>query len=217
MVSLLVCLSACATNPPSGEVVVSTLEAESERPWRVLCEGASLGAFEATPFGGEGEVHVEDGRLILEQGSPLTGVTWRGEALPQSGYELELRAARMLGNDFFCAVTFPVGDQHLSLVLGGWGGAMCGLSCLDGRDASENETTTFRSFEKGREYHVRVTVTTMRVEAFVDGERIVDAAVAGRRLGTRPEVDRSKPFGIASFSTRAAIRDLRVRALAASE
>ena len=33
-----------------------------------------------------------------------------------------------------------------TLVLGGWGGSLCGLSSLDYMDASENQTTTFVSF-----------------------------------------------------------------------
>lgn len=184
-----------------------------ESPWRELFDGASLGAFTPTPFGGEGEVSVVDGRIVLDAGSPLTGVTWGGEPLPCVDYELELSATRLSGNDFFCGLTLPIGDSHATLVLGGWGGALCGLSSLDGRDASENETTTFRGFTSGREYRVRVLVTADRFRAWIDGESIVDVAIAGRRIGVRPEVARSRPFGIANFATRAAVRGVRVRAM----
>ncbi|MBI5852184.1 MAG: DUF1080 domain-containing protein [Planctomycetes bacterium] len=203
----LVVLSAAACAAPSTAVESPGLE----HAWRELFDGASLGAFASTPFGGEGEVSVVDGRIVLDAGSPLTGVTWGGEPLPQVDYELELSATRLSGNDFFCGLTLPIGDAHATLVLGGWGGALCGLSSLDGRDASENETTTFRGFESGREYRVRVLVTATRFRAWLDGESIVDVGLAGRRIGMRPEVARSRPFGIACFATRAAVRGVRVR------
>lgn len=200
----LLLLAACAACGPERE------------DWQILFDGRGLGDFAVTKFGGEGAVRVEGGRLLLEQGGPLTGVTWRGAALPGSDYELELSAARLLGTDFFCGLTFPVGESHASLILGGWGGALCGLSSLDGSDASENETQSFRGFEMGRVYRVRVEVTAARIRAFVDDECIVDAAIAGRQVDTRPEVELSKPLGIASFMTTAAIGPVRWRRLGAT-
>ena len=49
--------------------------APTEEPAMVLFDGQTLGAFRSSAFGGDGEIHVEDGRMILEMGSPLTGVT----------------------------------------------------------------------------------------------------------------------------------------------
>ncbi len=186
-----------------------------EPAWRVLCDGKSLGDFAPTQFGMQSEVYVEDGRLVLEQGDPLTGITWRGAPLPTCDYVVELRATRLRGTDFFCGLTFPVGDSHASLILGGWGGALCGISSLDDQDASDNETRCFRAFVTGREYLVRVEVRSDRLRAFVDGERIVDVSTVGRKIDVRAEVRPSIPFGIASFATRAAIRDLRIAPLPA--
>ena len=65
----------------------------AERPWTPLFDGASLDGWEATPFGGEGEVALAEGRARLGFGSPLTGLH-RTEPLPAGPYELEVVAAR---------------------------------------------------------------------------------------------------------------------------
>lgn len=182
-----------------------------EEPATVLFDGRSLGSFRSSAFGGDGEIHVEDGRMILEMGSPLTGVTWDGEELPRLDYELHLTAARLAGTDFFCGLTFPVGESSVSLILGGWGGSVCGISSIDGLDASENETTRFVYLETGKVFDVRVRVTAERLTVHVDGESLADVALAGKTLDIRPEVDRSRPLGIASFGTRAAIGPITLR------
>lgn len=200
---LAVVLSACVGPPAS---------APGARAWTSLFDGASLGPWTSSAFGGEGQVRVVEGRILLEAGSPLTGITWTG-ALPGASYELALSATRLSGSDFFCGLTFPLGDAHATLVLGGWGGALCGLSCLDGADASENETRSFRAFETGRPYRVRLRVEGSRVLAFVDDEPLVDVDTGGRRVSLRPEVLPSAPLGVAAFATSAALTDLRWRPL----
>jgi hypothetical protein len=178
--------------------------------WVSLFDGESLGQWEQTSFGGEGPVGVRDGAIVLEMGDPLTGVTWTGAALPAE-YELALEASRLSGSDFFCGLTFPVGTTHCSLILGGWGGGTVGLSSIDGRDASENETTREMRFDDRRWYGVRLQVSATQIRAWLDEEPLVDVATAGRRIGIRPEVDPSRPLGIASYRTRAAIRAIRLR------
>lgn len=190
-------LAGCATAPTAA-------------PWIELFDGRSLGGFAITDFGGQGEVDVAGDRLRLGIGSPLTGVTWTG-AVPRGDYELEVVAARDLGNDFFCGLTFPVGDAHLTLVLGGWGGALCGFSSLDGNDAANNDTRTLRRFAPGRDYHVHVAVRADRVEAHLDGEPLCAIDPRRHRLGLRPEVLLSRPLGIASFATAASVRTVRWR------
>lgn len=181
-------------------------------PWAPLFDGRSLSGWSETNFGGEGEVHVEDSSLILEIGGPLTGVTWTGD-FPKIDYEVRLDAVRLLGSDFFCGLTFPVGDSHCSLILGGWGGSLVGLSNVDGYDASENQTRSYRTFEENRTYRVLLRVTSERIEAWVDGEPIVDQPVPGHTFSIRPEVYLSRPFGIASFTTAASISNLELRQL----
>jgi hypothetical protein len=180
--------------------------------WRSLFDGESLGAWKPTVFGGEGEVEVEDGRIMLGMGNDLTGITWTGE-VPAVDYEIELQAMRVAGNDFFCGLTFPVGDSHCSFIVGGWAGVLVGLSSLDGMDASENETSRMMKFERNRWYTIRVRVTGSAIQAWIDEEQVVDVETAGRRIGIRPEVSASRPLGIASWRTRAALRHIRIRTL----
>jgi hypothetical protein len=187
-------------------------DADAGAPFTPLFDGQSLEGFEVTDFGGQGRVHVEDGRLILEPGSPLTGVH-RKEPLPARRYELRFRAARLLGNDFFCGVTFPVGEQHLTLVLGGWGGAVCGLSSLDDLDAARNETRWLMHCERDRPFDVAIRSLPDRVEVRIDGELRCAVDLRGRRLSLRAEMEPCRPLGLASFATRAAYWDLRWRPL----
>jgi len=159
-------------------------------------------------FGGQGEVLVEDQKLLLSRGEPMTGVTWTG-AYPKINYEIELEAMRAEGSDFFCGLTFPVRDSSATLILGGWGGELCGISSFDGMDASENETTTVRKFEQGKWYHVRLRVTEDKIESWIGDEKLVDAVTSGRKIDVRREVVLCKPLGLSTWRTAGAIRGIK--------
>lgn len=184
--------------------------------WKPLFDGKSLAGWKSTEFGGEGEVKVEDGAIVLGFGSNMTGVTSTAE-IPRINYEVEFLAQRVDGNDFFCGLTFPVGEDYLSLILGGWGGGVCGLSSIDGFDASENQTTQFRIFKKGEWYKVRLRVTEAEIVAWIDGERIIEQELEDHKLSIRIEVELSCPFGFSTWQTTGALKDLRIRTLNASE
>jgi hypothetical protein len=178
-----------------------------------LFDGKTLKGWKRTNFGGEGEVLVKDGSLILAVGSDLTGVTIDdGSKLPKNNFELSCEAKRVDGSDFFCGMTFPVHDGHASLILGGWGGGVCGISCIDGADASENETTFYREFKQGQWYKVKVRVTDDELKAWIDGKEIFTVEdLQDRKLDTRIEVDLSKPLGFCTWQTSAALRKIEVR------
>jgi hypothetical protein len=178
-----------------------------------LFDGKTLTNWQPTKFVGEAPVKVEDGQIVLEAGSPLTGITWSGAELPVTGYELSLEAMRVAGKDFFAGVTFPVGDSFCSLILGGWGGNTVGLSSINGMDASENETSQSMEFELGRWYSVRIRVTPAAIESWIDDRQIINQELKGRKIETRIEVDASKPLGVASYRTKSAIRNLKLRRL----
>ena len=167
-----------------------------------LFDGKTLTNWKSTEFGGEGEVYVQDGVLGYDMGNPLTGITWTGAKLPTVNYEVRFEARKVRGGDFFCALTFPVQDNYQTLVLGGWGGAVIGLSSINGYDASENETTDYYTFKKEQWYKVHVKVTDKTIQSWIDGESINEVEYAGKRLSTRIEVDPSKPFGVCSFETQ---------------
>ena len=190
--------------------------ADTEKPadWTPLFDGKSLEGWRITQFGGQGDVLVEDGCLTLGFGASLTGVTYEKE-FPLTDFELALEARRIDGTDFFCGLTFPVQDSHCSLIVGGWGGALVGLSSIDGLDASENETQQIMSFKRGQWYPIRVRVTKQQITVWIDGKQVIQQPLEGRKISTRPEVDLSKPLGIASWQTHAALRKIRFRPLPA--
>jgi hypothetical protein len=194
-------------------------EANSETgvKWRALFDGKTLKNWKPTNFGGEGEVTVEEGQILMQQGSDLSGITWTGGELPRSNYEISLEAQRVDGGDFFCGLTVPVKDAPCSLIVGGWGGGVVGLSSLNGLDASENETTSYRAFKKKEWYKIRLRVTDTHIQAWIGDDRVVNADIRGKTISIRPEVELSKPLGISSYATVAALREIRIRDLTAAE
>lgn len=174
-----------------------------------LFDGKSLSGWEITNFGPQGPVSVSDGEIVLGMGEGCTGITWKRK-FPVVNYEVSLEARRLEGNDFFCGMTFPARKQFCTLIVGGWGGTTVGLSSIDGLDASENSTRKLLEFDKGRWYHIRLDVTDRAIKAWIDSLRVVDFTIGQSRLSIRPEVELSKPFGIASWYTTAALRNIRV-------
>lgn len=181
--------------------------------WTSLFNGKDLEGWELTKFGGEGEVSVRDGQLLLGMGADLTGVH-TNQKIPRMNYEVELDAMRVEGIDFFCGLTFPVNDNYCSLIIGGWSGGVCGLSSLDGEDASENETTSYQELVRDKWYHIRLRVEPKRIQAWLDKEQIVDVDTTDKKISTRAEVDLSQPFGFSSWQTTAALKNIRIRDLA---
>ena len=197
----------------AGVLASTAGRAEPAADWRPLFDGKALGQWKPTPFGGEGEVTAADGVLRIAMGADLSGVTWKGE-FPKQNFEVALEARRVEGSDFFCGLTFPVGESHCSLILGGWGGGVVGLSSIDGEDAANNATTKVMSFTEGRWYDVRVRVTPDRIVCLLDNERIIDQPLADRTISVREEVVVSQPLGIATYATTAELRNIRWRPVA---
>ncbi|GIW86804.1 MAG: hypothetical protein KatS3mg108_1128 [Isosphaeraceae bacterium] len=178
-----------------------------------LFDGRSLEGWAVTDFRNAGPVRVEDGAIVLGTGRPMTGITSTRQDLPTVDYELCYEASRIEGRDFFAAATFPVGMKFLTLVNGGWGGTVTGLSSLDGADASENETTTSIRYENGRWYRFRIWVTQDRVLVWVDEKPVIDVTYAGRDVRTRLEVRPNQPLGFATWETTGRLRAISVRRL----
>jgi hypothetical protein len=182
--------------------------------WQPLFDGKSLTGWKVTDFGGEGEVRVEDGQIIMRMGQPLTGITIKdGDKLPTDNFEITLQAMKRKGDDFFCALTFPVRDSHASFVVGGWAGTVVGLSNIDGLDASENETTQYEKLDQNKWYNVRVRVADGKVECWLNDKQMVDVELKNRRINTRIEVDPNKPLGICCYNVESALKDIKLRRL----
>lgn len=217
--SLAVTADAFAADKKTDESSSKPTAKKAKSPeWVSLFNGKNLDGWKVPQFGGEGEVHVKDGKLILEMGVDLTGVTLTDvKKLPKTNYEVELDAMRVDGTDFFCGLTFPVKDDPCSFILGGWGGSLCGLSSIDGDDASQNSTTSFQTLKKEKWYKIRLQVTDHKIQVWLNGKQIVDQNLKGRKISIRYEVELSKPFGITSFATTAALKNIRVRKLTPEE
>ncbi len=187
--------------------------AAADEKWESLFDGKALGKWKETDFAGKADIVIKDGQLILPQGGDMTGVNL-GKAPATMDYEVAFDAMRVLGDDFFVGLTFPIGGQHVTFVAGGWGGTVTGISCVDGENASENETTKFVNYKNGQWYAVRVKVTKEKLEVTINKEKVVDLALDGKTIGMRAgEIEISKPFGLATWRTSGAYRNIRWRKL----
>ncbi len=184
-----------------------------------LFDGKTLGKWKKTPFGGEGDVFVnEDGHLEFGFGAVITGVNWSEAPPATSNYELSLEAMKLDGNDFFVALTFPVKDSHATFVVGGWGGGVVGISSVDDLNASENETMSIEGFEKDVWYKIRVRVSDDQLQAWINDDEAVTLDLEGRKISLLPgDIELSVPIGIAAYQTRAQYRNLVWRKLPAGE
>jgi hypothetical protein len=201
---------------PSEEEALRAAAARPSTPpegegWQRLFDGRTLTGWRETAFAGRGELLCTNGLIVLQMGDPLTGINWTND-FPKMDYEVALDAIRVSGSDFFCGLTVPISNSFCSLIVGGWGGSLIGISSLDGMDASENETTKFKNLEQDRWYRVRLRVTEGRIEGWLDEEKLIDVVTTERRISLRPgDIEYSKPFGLASFQTTAAFRNIQMR------
>lgn len=182
----------------------------TEQDTRKLFDGESMDGWEIVGFGGQDKIEVVDGAIVAEAGYPLAGIASTLKDLPKTGYTLALEAQKIEGTDFFCCVTFPVKEQHCSLVLGGWGGTLCGISCINAEDASQNATKWLKKFERGQWYAIEIKVTDDRIVCSVDDEVTVDLPLDGVELSLRSEVHSTTPIGICAFETKSAWRNVRL-------
>jgi hypothetical protein len=195
-------------------IVPALLGQTPEKPaWKSLFDGRTLDGWKSSEFPGSGKVYVKDGAVYMEAGQPMTGITYARSDFPRLDYEVTLEGMKIEGDDFFATTTFPVGDDYCSLVVGGWGGGIVGLSSLNYLDASMNETTKNLEFAKNRWYPIRIRVTKNRIQAWISDEQVVDVDTTDKTISIRGECRRCRPFGIATYRTTGAVRNIKVRTL----
>jgi hypothetical protein len=187
----------------------TSIESVEKSDSSYIFNGKSLEGWEITNFGPQGPVYVSGSEIILGMGDGCTGITFK-RPFPEIDYKVTLEAKKIDGNDFFCGITFPVGTNPCTLIIGGWGGTTVGLSSINGLDASENETTILQKFEKDVWYRICLIVKPDTIRALIDDIVVVNFAIGKKRLSIRPEVELSRPFGITSWNTTAALRNIRV-------
>lgn len=204
---------------PADKPAQAKGDAEGDASEISLFDGKTLGKWETTQFGGEGDTFVdEEGNLEFGFGAVITGVNWTGDVPATSNYEISLEAMKLDGNDFFVALTFPVRDSHATFVVGGWGGGVVGISSVDDLNASENETMNIDGFETDVWHKIRVRVTDDKLQAWIGDEQKVDLELEGRKLSLLPgDIELSVPIGLAAYQTRARYRNIVWRNLDAAE
>jgi hypothetical protein len=182
--------------------------------WESLMDGKTLGGWEVMRYGGEGEPYVKNGILTLPMATSgmSTGICWAGDPLPVNNYELYYEARRVEGNDIFAGLSFPYGDTFATLIFGGWAGIVSGLSCINGYDASQNETTKHVYFKDHQWYPVHLRVTPDSIRALVDTVKVVDIATAGKRIHLRSGTVATS-LTLSSYITTGEIRNIRIKKL----
>ena len=194
---------------------------EAAGDWISLFDGENLGCWTDGEEAGSIVPTVKDGCIVLGMGSMSSGIKFdQGKAdkpFPKTNYEIEYIAKRQSGNDFFAALTFPFGDSCCTVVNGGWGGTLFGLSNIDNMDASENNSSSYFNFKNKTWYVFRVRVTDHTISVWLDDEKKIDINTEGHEISIRLEMNRYKPFGFASWVTEGWIRSIRYRHLSEDE
>lgn len=182
--------------------------------WKPLFDGKTLKGWKVVAEGEDDEknkARAANGLILCEAGFELTGVAWTGGGFPTMDYEVAVDAMRVAGEDFFCGITFPVGKMAATLIIGGWGGTVVGISNVDSLNASENKTTQDITFAKERWYRIRLRVTKAKIEAWIDKDKVIDLKTKGRKLAVWLQQEAYLPFGINAWQTQAALRNIMLR------
>ena len=207
----MVCLCLTGVSPSPGDQPIDPPSALK------LFDGQSLIGWQPNQGSRVGKVEVKDGSMVLRTGEPMTGVTLTRQDLPTLNYRLIYEANRTEGNDFFAAATFPVGPSFVTLVNGGWGGGVTGLSLINGDSAAENETNHFLKYQNNIWYRFEVEVTTRAVRCVVDGAEVVLFPHEGAQLKTRLETRVNQPLGFATYRSTGLIRLVEIKPLTLEE
>lgn len=214
----LILIAVPADSPPPDTAAplpaaLPTASTELTCTWTPLFDGTTLAGWAELkdgPFAGNGKTRIADGAIHLERGEMQTGVVSTRD-LPADNYEIELDAMRTDGGDFFCGLTFPVGEEPCTLIVGGWHGMVVGLSNVDHMHAAENMTTTSQHFENDRWYTIRLSVTPAAITAWIDGERMIHLDRPGHTFTVWSQQEPCRPLGISTWDTSAALRNIRIR------
>lgn len=161
----------------------------------------------ADPFESHGAVQFDQQEVSLAMGKPGTGINYRGP-VPRMDYKVSAEAMRTDGQDFFYGLTFPINDQHASLIIGGWGGGVTGISNLGGMSAVENETTGYTPFENDRWYKIELSVGPKKIVVAIDQREIIQIDTKKHQYSVWPEQATMCPLGIATWKTASKIRNL---------
>ncbi len=186
--------------------------------WDML-SAAHAAAWKPAEIEKSGAAKIAGSEAVLEAGEPMTGLRfegWQKGNLPLQDYTITCEAMREEGRDFFAAITFPVRslDTCCTFVAGGWGGALTGMSSIDGMDAADNETRSEQKLENGKWHRLKIEVRAGKLAAWIDGRLVLGANIQNRRISLRPgDIEKCAPFGLAAYATKGRVRKLMIEEL----
>ena len=179
------------------------------RDWRILTRFPAPGG-KGTVNGGQ--VHVEDGRMVLGAGEPYTGVVWT-RAAPKTAYEIRAEITPPGGAWF---LLFPLGSSHhCALVIGRSGNrATVELDSVDGKSGLGSIAPKGLALAAGPRHQLRLRVATRWIDAWLDDTHLVSLPTRGRRFAANPAWPAVKSFGFGAASeTESAVGNVALRLL----
>jgi hypothetical protein len=192
--------------------LLSAFSAQAET--RALFNGKDLSGWKRADMFGNGKVEaLSNGVVSCGIGKPLSGIAYTN-LFPTMSYEVKVEALRKEGSDFLIALTLPVESNACTVVIGGWGGGLCGISSVDFMDASENGFSSGIALTNNVWYTLRVRVTPGLLEVALN-DTLYTAKVPFEKssrfsLRAGSDIDKTLPFGLATFETHALWRNLTV-------
>ena len=184
-----------------------------------LFDGKTLSGWKTLNFGSEGgNVLVSGNKIVFDRGEPFTGIVIEDENFqpPSDEYEINIKARKTEGRDFFCAVTFPVPEKGscCTFVAGAWGGQVTGLSNIDYLDANRNSTRSTLKYETDKWYNIKVEITYGRIRCWIDDRIVVNTLIDKKIISMRPgPIETCQPFGIASYETSAEFESITLKSV----
>ena len=114
-------------------------------------------------------------------------------------------------------------ESFCTLINGGWGGSLTGLSSVDGYDASENQTSRSYDYRGHTWYRFRIRVMDNAIQVWItpqdkggnweEEQSVIKLETEDRELSTRFEVDKYKPLGFCTWVTEGQLRKIEYRVI----
>ena len=177
-----------------------------------LFNGKDLSGWKVVAYDGGGAVEVRpDGAVSCAAGAPMSGIAYTNP-VPTMSYELKLEVMRVEGSDFFVGLTIPIEENFCTVIIGGWGGNLCGVSSINYMDASESQWSRAVGFENNRWHTLRVRVMPNVLQIFLDEKKTYHARIDYEKstqfsLRSGSDIDKTKPLGLATYQTHAQWRN----------
>ena len=171
-----------------------------------LFNGKDLTGWKRANIIGNGEVKaLTNGIIECGIGKPMSGIAYTND-FPTMNYEISLEGMRKEGFDFFMALTIPVEKSFCTVIIGGWGGGLCGISSYDGADAANNMWAEGLALDNNRWYKLIVRVTPGVIQISLNKD-LYTARVEfddSKRLSLRfGDIEETIPLGLSTYETKA--------------